>query len=142
MSRLIAALMRLRLDHWAWIHAKMSLFLWACFFFASTPPQTVDALGITLNRVAACFAIVGAIMSVVGLIISTNPCLQMRHKGYTIELTGLIIAVCGPLTTMVAHISRIDDDPTSIPRAGFSYTLAAFMLARALVVQRALVKNR
>jgi len=127
---------RLRADHWAWIHAKLALIFWGVLYAIYTPEGPLKELGKTLNVLIAGFTIVGSVMAILGLIISTN--IKLRKQGLILELAGLIIAGCGPLTYFITQASLIQNNQARIALSGFAYSLTGFVVARAIVVARAL----
>ena len=135
-------LKRLRIDHWAWVQAKLVLAFWGCIYFFNPPPRTYEELGKPLVYVAASFVIIGALLSIFGLVISTNENTKTRHNGLAIEACGLILATCGPLAFFIVQVVRIDDGDLYLARAVYAYLLAALVMARTVQVLRALKRGR
>lgn len=135
------ALKRLRVDHWAWIHTKIALVVWGVTYLVYPPVGPVNELGRPLNAALALFTICGSVTGVFGLVRSTDPDPEQRQEGLAIELSGLVVALCGPLTHFVAQMSLIEDEAVRATVAAFGYTLTAFVIARIVVVVRSLKKG-
>lgn len=129
---------RLHIDQWAWIHAMVSLILWGIFYMSITPPGPLKELGWVLNRLLAMFSVVGSSVAIVGLIISTSNITKTKFMGLAIELSGLVLAICGPLTYFIAQVVLINDDTIRITVASFGYAFSAFILARIVSVYKVL----
>ena len=136
------ALKRLRVDHWAWIHAKIALIVWGVTYLIYPPVGPVNELGRPLNTALALFTICGSVTGVFGLVMSTDPDPEQRQEGLAIELSGLVVALCGPLTYFVARVGLIEDEAVRATVAAFGYTLTAFVIARIVVVTRSLKRGR
>lgn len=136
------ALKRLRVDHWAWIHAKLALIVWGITYLIYPPIGPLKELGRPLNTTLALFAIGGSITGIYGLIRSTNENPEDGQEGLAVELAGLVIALCGPLTYFVAQVSLINNESVRATVAAFGYAMTSFVLARIVVVFRALRRGR
>lgn len=135
------SLKRLRSDHWAWIHAKLALITWGIFYVIFTPEGPLDELGKTLNVFIATFAIIGSIIGISGLIRSTNTNRSIRRQGLVIELSGLILAFCGPFTYFIIQAYLSPDNEARIALSCFAYSFSMFILARIIVVLRAIGRH-
>lgn len=126
------------MDRWTWINAKLGLIVWATLYFFQPPTVPVQQLGRTLNDIAAVLTITGTIISLFGLLTATRPSRRKLMLGYRIEISGLIVAVCGPATYCIAQLAAGSEVQGAYSRAAIAYTIAAFMLARCIMVRRAM----
>ena len=131
-------LKRLRIDHWAWINAKLSLVLWGLLYLFITPAGPLEAIGQSLNAAAALFSIFGGLTAVVGIVIATDEHVSTRQKGLIVEIFGSIIGVCGPITYFITQVNLFGQDRSRIPLAAFALSLVCFIFARTMAVRRAL----
>lgn len=141
MKALLTCFKRLRPDHWVWFHASVSLIIWGFLYLFITPPGAVVKLGQGLVVVISLFMIVGSFIAIIGLVTSTSNNFLIANKGLAIETFGLIVAFCGPMTHAVIQLSLVEDSYIYLTRSFGSYTLASFILARIIVVQRSLAKR-
>lgn len=135
------SLKNLRIDHWSWIHAKCALALVGYLYFFETPPSHLEELGDLLTYLIGAFICLGALISVVGLVVSTGNQAYQRHRGYTVELFGLIIACTGMATFVITQFVLLDLSSSTGMRAAFVYALLQFLVSRALVIYRALSRG-
>lgn len=133
---------RLRIDHWSWVHAKAVLFVCGFLYFVETPPSHLEELGYFLTDLVALFIMMGSVVSVIGLVISTSEDRTKVVTGLEIERFGLGIALCGPVIYTLVQLTLVSEVPSAITRACFSYALAAFIAARFVVIHRALNLRR
>lgn len=136
------SLKRLRMDHWAWVQAKVMLLAWGCIYLFFPPVRTYEELGKPLVYIAASFVVIGSIISIIGLVISTNESPKHRHSGLAIEACGLIFATCGPLSFFTVQVVRVGSGELYVTRAVFSYVMASLLMARTAQVIRALHRGR
>lgn len=124
--------------HWAWIHFKVALALWAVEYLIFAPTVTTAALG-SLRWVVFGATIVGAVISAGGLIISTQPGEWARKRGVQIELGGLIVLAIGPLVFWTTQLSfviqrNVPEWTARIPFQGLAYVVLAAAIARGVTV--------
>lgn len=136
----MSLLRNVRLDQWGWVHAKISLVCWGLMYLLDPPPGAYRELGTTLVVTAALFVVIGSLVSIFGLLLSSDNSMKRRHRGLAIEAGGLILTLCGPLSFFVVQISRFINGEVHITRAAFSYVLISLLIARTIVVLRALHK--
>lgn len=135
----MSILKRLSLEHWALIHAKLSLVVWGVLYLSTKPMVIEHELGPVYGSVVALLAVFGGLIGIVGLILSTDQRLGRRHLGLSIELFGLSLAAFAPTTFFIAQIIEL---PFRLTLSPFAYTVAAFILVRIIIVQRSLKHGR
>jgi hypothetical protein len=132
-------LKRLTLVHWAWVHAKVALGAWAVLLYLFTPERVNLALGWVLIGSVTLVTLVGAVVSVIGLIMSVQPG-RIALVGLTVELSGLYFMLLGGavpyLVTQFSLISSVSGSDR-IALTAFAYAMCAFLVCRiALVTSR------
>ena len=129
-------LKKLRPDHWAWLHAKAALLVWAALFFEFTPTKVADALQFLLATLISVVTFVGIGTSVFGLFTSTSNIIRKARRGLNIELAGLWVAISGPIAYMVTQIFLVfgEDGDQRIALTAFAYALCALMAVRIVIV--------
>ena len=132
---------RLRPDHWTWVAAKLSLVWWGVLYLWTPPEGPLEELGTILNFFVIGFCIIGAITSLVGLVISTEDTYMRRYRGYQIELIGLVLAICGPLSYSITQGLLIHENIARRPLSEFAFALTMFMVARLTQVWVAMRKD-
>lgn len=133
---------RLKVEQWAWLNAKAALIIWASLYVFITPPGPLKEIGWVLIAMGSFTTILGCILASVGLFISTDPIVHVRHRGLTIELSGLCLAICGPATYCLTQAFLAVDEPVRWTVAAFAWTLTSFIAARIVMIVRALRRGR
>jgi hypothetical protein len=132
-------LKRLTLVHWAWMHAKVALGVWAVLLYTFTPERVNLALGWVLIGSVTLVTLVGAVVSIVGLVMSVQLG-RVALAGLTIELSGLYFMLLGgAFPYLVTQFSLAFGSAGSdrIALTAFAYAMCAFLLCRiALVTSR------
>ncbi len=133
---IVRALKRVRLQDWAWVHFKFALGIaWPLLTLAALPPSVNT---IQQGVVYAWFGltIVGAILSIVGIIMSAQPG-KAGVLGIPIELAGLVFLFAGPFLLFLVYMwlyfwpNGTEIRPTVI---GLTWALWAGVLARSALI--------
>lgn len=137
-------LKKLRLDQWAWVHAKIVIIVWGILFQIYTPAQVDDVLGMTLVRAVSAVTIIGLIISLTGMYMSMSNIIITASRGITIELSGLWLAIAGPLAFSVTqlYLSFGPDGNQQISRMVLPYGIAAFFFVRITLISAYRRRNR
>lgn len=130
---------RLTPVHWAWVHAKVALGTWAALLLTFTPERVNSALGWTLIGSIALVTILGALVSIVGLVMSVQAG-RYALTGLTIELSGLYFMLLGgavPYLVTQFSLTFAAAGSDRIALTAFAYSMCAFLVCRiALVTSR------
>ena len=129
---------RFRLDQIAWLHAKVALIVWGTCYIFKTPTGPLEELGRYLTVCIGLSAVIGSIIGIIGLSMTTSNKYHVRHSGHAVEVSGLILAVCGLASYFVAQVALIHDETIRITIAAFGYAFTAFIFARIMSVMRAI----
>lgn len=130
------------LTHWSWIHFKVSIVVWAIFYWMFTPAATIVALDATIRITWLTCAIAGAMISVAGMLMSLRESEWMKKRGVQTEVSGLSLMAVGPLVYFTTQLSLALGPVTDlIPRptdrlgtAWLGYVVLAAILGRLAVV--------
>jgi hypothetical protein len=136
-NQLLMNIKKLRPDHWAWLHAKFALLIWAVFFYIYTPSKTEDSLGYFLASVVSFTVILGVLISVVGLFRSLSKYTKKARIGLNIELAGLWLAISGPLSYTVTQFSFVfgPEGDQRIALTALGYAFVSFIFVRIVIVR-------
>lgn len=129
-------LKKLRPDHWAWLHAKVAIMVWAVLFFMYTPFQLQELLEYTIIGLVSFVIVFGVGASIVGLFMSFSKYTIVARRGENIEIAGLSLALAGPIVYFIARVWLIFSiqDGQGIPIAALAYAITAFLLVRIIIV--------
>lgn len=126
---------RLRPDHYAWLHAKGALIIWAVLLFIYTPSQVSWALGWLLSGGISLAVVTGLTLSVVGLFRSMSLNTLKSKKGTNLELAGLYIAIAGPAAYCVTQFFlAFAPDAQRQALTAFAYAVCALLYVRIVLV--------
>lgn len=134
------ALKRVTLRHWAWIHVMLSLALWAVLILNFTPVGVYAALQQPIIGIWTTVTIIGALVAVVGLVLSLANSPRKRVLSISVELFGLILAATGPFTYLAAQVSLLFADAFSVTLdvrlalVAFAYYGLSIIIYRILIV--------
>jgi hypothetical protein len=132
-------LKRLTLVHWAWMHAKVALGVWAVLLFMFTPERVNLAVGGLLIGGITLVTLIGAFVSVVGLVLSVQSG-RTALTGLTVELAGLYFMLFGgavPYFITQLYLANTLAGIDRIALTAFAYAMCAFVVCRiALVTSR------
>lgn len=132
--------------HWGWLHFKLALFYWANVMYRWTPNAVADSLREPLLLIWTLLTCIGAVVSIVGLVMSAQPANNRFHViGVSIELSGLCLFIIGPFVYWTTQLSilltRSDGAPNMVTEMHtryaiccFAYAMMAAIVARILVV--------
>lgn len=128
---------QLRPDHWAWLHAKFAMILWAFAFFFYTPLKVETVVGFIIASLIALVVVIGISISVFGLLRSISDFTEKARQGINIELAGLWIAISGPISYFVIQLflSFGPEGDQRIALTVLAYAIFAFMLVRIVMVR-------
>ncbi len=128
---------KLRPDHWAWLHAKLAIVVWAISFYFFTPHSINIVLHYTLATLISVFTIVGLLISVVGLCMALSSSLNRARRGTNLEIAGLWISLTGPLsfflTLLYIEIGTGQNQLT--PFVALGYVAFSVLLVRLIIVR-------
>jgi hypothetical protein len=128
---------RLRPDHWAWLHAKAAIILWAVLFFFFTPEKVHFALGWLLSTSVSIIVVGGILVSVIGLYVSLSGMSRAALRGINIELSGLWAAIGGMGAYFITQLFLAfgPEGDQRIALTAFAYAATAMLLTRVIVVR-------
>lgn len=127
---------RLKPAHWAWLHFKFVLIIWAILFVAFTPPSPSAILGVILEVLIGLFVLTGVFISITGLIRSMSYDFKTAYSGAKMELAGSFIAITGPISYMIVqfNLSTIEEGNHRFALTAFAYALVSTMVARIFMI--------
>lgn len=139
-ARLPAALARVPGRNWAWVYFKISVAAWAVALLLNQPALVTTTAQPAFVRVFLCLCIFGSVISIVGMIMSSQHGRWMQPVGVVIELSGILLAMIGPLcyglTQVEILISGTDPDTSRLHLVFLAHALFAGLFARGYVVAR------
>lgn len=127
---------RFRPDHWAWMHAKVALLVWAILFLAFTPTKVSAALDIILASSISFTTIIGVVISIVGLFQAMSLNIEKAKRGTNLELAGLWVALIGPVSYFATQffLSFGPDGDQRIALTAFAYAVSSFVYVRIVLI--------
>lgn len=140
---------RVPLRHWAWIHAFLALGLgWGHSIVLFPPSAFDDVVDQSLIFRMGILSALGAIVSVIGLMLTRSLHPRRVHKGLWIELVGVALLAGGPLQYLGLQIGFLVDD---ISESGgfdqryalswFAYSMVAFVAIRFFIIIPELIES-
>lgn len=147
-ARLRRGLRRMNAVDVAQLHAKVAGAAWPVAFVLLTPQRVSDSLGIVLIWVMTASTFIGALVSIVGLVMAARSSeedpselrstLRRTLRGLAIELLGIAVMLLGIglyfLTQAVLSFGPDGDQRVAL--AVFVYFTAAMLIARLVSVRR------
>jgi hypothetical protein len=128
-------LSHLNIQHWAWIHFKLSLGVtWAGLMLTSTPETISSSFSPEFIPLWTVPTIVGAVVSIFGMMMYAQPPSKVKVIGVSIELAGLCLFAIGPFVYFLTRIALLETSSQGGPLAAFSYSMLAVLLFRFIVV--------
>ena len=120
--------------YWAWIVAKVLLVVWMLRYLTNVPYWTLDALGVVIFVVFS-IASFGAIVSITGMFMSSQPSVMTQRVGPVLEIAGMSLLLAGPLVHALTlfGIVVLNEESTSSLREGPMWQSVAVV---ALIVVR------
>jgi uncharacterized membrane protein len=136
MTRLITALGRLTRTDWAFIHFKAALGI-----LLMTPLVQLESLKSSTTVwflcVWASLTIIGFWVSVAGLVMSAQK-YESRHKGFVVEMTGLVLLMIGPAVFAAVQAGVwITTGQSKAVAIAFCYVIITAIIARMVMVKGA-----
>lgn len=121
----------------AFIHAKLAVIVWAILYMLYAPIPVIEELGGWLVIFSGTIAIIGSCIGICGLFISNTGDVKKRIQGSVMELSGLYICLCGPVSFAITalYLAITLDLPRAYPFTGLAYALSAFTLSRIITVR-------
>jgi glucose uptake protein GlcU len=102
---------RLAPHQWAWLHFKLAVGLgWGHAILFVTPQIITDTTTESSIRVWAYGTIIGAIVSIVGLFMSTSSNRKRKARGTHIEVVGVVLFAGGPLQYFILQVTFLPGD--------------------------------
>jgi FtsH-binding integral membrane protein len=124
--------------NWAWVNVKLGLFLFGLSILIFTPQGARDTLQWATIWLWAFSCIVGAAVSVTGLIMSKQPYDHPRKYGVFLELAGLIMLLLGPAVYWIIQtyivLSHGDMWEQRVALMWFTYAFTGVIIARIVTV--------
>lgn len=126
------------LDYLMLAHVKAAVALWGVLYILYTPPPIRTHLGPALVVFSGLFAIVGSITGIIGLTLTGSQHKKHSAQGAILEMSGLIVAACGPLTYFVTSAYLVVSLNQSFRHieAGLAYALFSAIVARIIAVKK------
>ncbi len=133
---------------WAQLHAKIAGAAWPIVFFVITPQRVSDSLGSVLIWVMTASTFVGALVSIVGLVMAARHpdeesaelrrTLRRTLRGLAIELLGIAGMLLGIALYFLtqAVLSFGPDGDQRVALTVFVYFTGAMLVARLVSVRR------
>jgi phosphotransferase system glucose/maltose/N-acetylglucosamine-specific IIC component len=131
MHRFIQGLKLVDPRDWGWIHFKAAIGILVPLLIFLSPPSSVASqrLAPGLVRVLVLLIFVGAILSIIGMLLRGTQT-QPMIVGYSIEIVGLIFLFTGPFLLCIGYTYNAWQQGTTYTGAGLCYAIAAALLAR------------
>lgn len=137
MRRFGRGLRRLGAQHWAWINFKVGMFMFALSVLIVRPSST-DTLNYWVGLIWCWSCLVGALVSIAGIVWTAQPGDHARKYGTATELCGLILLGIGPLVYWIIMTAIVvTHEPGWEQRIGvmwFAYAMTAVVVARAMSI--------
>lgn len=117
-------LRRLTPVHWGWLVFKIVLGLgWTHAMFLSTPQSIASEISVEALLIWVVGTSIGAIISLVGMLMSVSTNRRKSLRGLTVELIGIVLFAGGPFQYLAIQLSFFPDRFTE------RYALAWFAFA-------------
>ncbi len=131
-----SVLKKLRPDHWAWLHAKLAILVWAILFYIYTPYTVSNVLQYVITLLISIFTVVGILISVIGLSLALSNSISRSRHGTNLEISGLWLALTGPLVLCLAFfwIAFDENNGAFTVLASLAYAVFALLLVRLVIV--------
>jgi hypothetical protein len=136
MIRLPGALRRLKPEVTVWLQAKIAFLLWGILFFLSVPHMVSSEIGPGMSRAVSVFIMLGSLVSIIGLLGSSDVKSEDRLLALKIELAGLILLMVGPMSYLVVILLEGPDSILGWSRIAFAWALSSLLSARMFIVYR------
>ncbi|QKY78976.1 membrane protein [Arthrobacter phage Jinkies] len=136
MTRIVTALGRLTRTDWAFVHFKAALGI-----LLMTPLVQLESLKSSTTVwflcVWATVTIIGFWVSVAGLVMSAQK-YETRHKGFVVEMTGLVLLLIGPAVFAAIQAGVwISTGQSKAVSIAFCYVIITALVARMVMVKGA-----
>ena len=131
------AIRKLRPDHWAIIHAKIAMLVWAILFLAYTPLTLSKVLQGILPFLISGAVLFGVTISLVGIFMSISKFACTARRGENLELAGLWLSLSGPLAYFAIQVYLsflLRDGEQRIALSAFAYAFSSFMFVRIVII--------
>jgi len=139
-ARLPTALAKVPGRNWAWVYFKGAVAAWAVALLLNQPALVTATAQPVFVRVYLLMCIFGSVISVVGMIMSSQHGRWIQPVGVVIELSGILLAMIGPLCYGLTQIGIMADMPETagnrIHLIFLAHALFAGLFARGYVVAR------
>ena len=134
---IVRAFGRLTRTDWAFIHAKFALGI-----LLMTPLVQLNSLKSSTSVAFLCLwaslTLIGFWVSVVGLVMSAQHDMEIRHNGFRTEMTGLVLLLIGPAVFAAIQAGVwIETGDNKAVAIAFCYVIIAFVIARMVMVKSA-----
>jgi hypothetical protein len=136
-------LRRMSLETLGWLLFKITLGVgWASGMLFVTPESLSTVLSPGNVGLWAVGCMIGAIVSICGMLLILSKCWRTRRIGYTTELIGIVLFAGGPLQYFLIQLAYITTDFQSrYTIAWFSLAMLVVMLIRILIVAGTFVRE-
>lgn len=139
-ARLPVALAKVPGRNWAWVYFKISIAAWAVALLLNQPALVTSTAQPAFVRVYLGLCIFGSVISIVGMIMSSQHGRRIQPVGVVIELSGILLAAIGPICYALTQISILvdgtDPDVSRLHLVFLGHALFAGLFARGYVVAR------
>lgn len=128
----------LRPENWAWLHAKTVIFVWAILFLVFTPNTLMNNLGYLIPVFISVATCIGIGLSLYGFFLSRSETIIRKVRGFTVEISGLYVALAGPGAYFMTQILLIPGEggDQRIALAAFAYFATAALVIRIVEVHQ------
>jgi hypothetical protein len=128
----------LRPENWAWLHAKAGLMLWSVLFLIFTPNTLMFNLGYLIPVFISAVTILGLALSVYGFFVSRSDVIIRKVRGFTIEISGLYVAMAGPGAYFATQLLLIPGEggDQRIALGAFAYFATSALVVRIVEVHQ------
>jgi len=135
-KRILSAFGRMTRVDWAFLHFKAALGI-----LLMIPLVQLESLRHNVSTTFLCvwatLTILGFWISVVGLVMSAQK-YETRHKGFVVEMTGLVLLMIGPAVFAAVQVGLwITSGQSRAVAIGFAYVIMAAIIARMVMVKGA-----
>jgi hypothetical protein len=139
-GRLPTALARVPGRNWAWAYFKAAVAAWALSLLLNQPKLVTATAQPAFVRVFLSLCIIGAVISIIGMIMSSQYGRWIQPVGVVVELSGILLAMIGPLCYGITQVSILaygtDSDTSRLHLVFLAHALFAGLFARGYVVAR------
>jgi len=123
--------------HWGWIHFKVALgFGWGTAILFYPPPSIQQDLNHDTVYVWAFGTIIGAVISIVGILMTVSHRDHRKITGLGVESVGIVLLGGGPLQYFLLQLGYLFDGEfeARYQLTWFAYAMLAAIIVRAIII--------